>query len=126
MVCSCLNCELMILFSGEAQQQEDIERAWSRAWSSRCAGLVWSLEWGVGEGTSHGPMSSVRADPRWAGLCPVKLDLWSSIEQDSSELSSNFRNLSPVERGSVQFGHPHAGKNNMHSVSVSCGLSVRF
>ena len=42
MVCSCLNCELMILFSGEAQQQED-----------------------------------------------------------SSELSSNFRNLSPVERGSI-------------------------
>ena len=67
MVCSCLNCELMILFSGEAQQQED-----------------------------------------------------------SSKLSLNFRNLSPVERGSVQFGHPHAGKNNMHSVRVSCGLSVRF
>ena len=34
------------------------------------SGLVWSLGWGVGEGTSHGPMSSVRADPRWAGLCP--------------------------------------------------------
>ena len=36
--------------------------------------LVWSLGWGVGEGTSHGPMSSVRADPRWAGLCPVKTE----------------------------------------------------
>ena len=47
-------------------------------------------------------------------------------QEDSSELSSNFRNLSPVERGSVQFGHPHAGKNNMHSVRVSCGLSVKF
>ena len=66
MVCSCLNCELMILFSGETQQQEDRSEVWL-----------------------------------------------------------NFRNLSPFERGSVQFGHAHSGKN-MHSVRVSCGLSCEI
>ena len=35
------------------------------------SGLAFGV--GIGEGTSHGPMSSVRADPRWAGLCPVNL-----------------------------------------------------
>ena len=43
-------------------------------WSGLGFGLVFGLVFGVevGEGTSHGPMSSVHADPRWAGLCPVK------------------------------------------------------
>ena len=44
---------------------------------------------------------------------------------DRSEVSLNFRNLSPFERGSVQFGHTHSGKK-MHSVRVSCGLSCEI
>ena len=38
--------------------------------------LVWSALWcgRWGRAPRMGPMSPVRADPHWAGLCPVKTD----------------------------------------------------